>query len=136
MLPAYAELHCLSNFSFLRGASHPEELVERAQALGYAALALTDECSFSGIVRAHVAAKNAGLPLVIGSEVTLVDGVKLVLLATDRASYGDLSALWVVDHDGNPRPARTDDVTHVRWKLDHPVLPGEEGRVTFRATLK
>ena len=93
MLPAYAELHCLSNFSFLRGASHPEELVERAQALGYTALAVTDECSFSGVVRAHVAAKNAGLPLVIGTEVTLVDGLKLVLLATDRASYGNLSQL-------------------------------------------
>src|SRR5205814_983773 len=93
MLPAYAELHCLSNFSFLRGASHPEELVERAQTLGYAALALTDECSFSGIVRAHVAAKAAGLPLVVGSEVKLGDGIELVLLATDRASYGDLSQL-------------------------------------------
>ena len=93
MLPAYAELHCLTNFSFLRGASHPEELVERAQALGYAALAVTDECSFSGVVRAHVAAKNAGFPLVIGTEVTLVDGVKLVLLATDRGSYGNLSQL-------------------------------------------
>ena len=89
MLPAYAELHCLSNFSFLRGASHPEELVERAKTLGYAALALSDECSFSGIVRAHVAAKNAGLPLVIGSEVTLGDDTKLVLFATDRASYGE-----------------------------------------------
>ena len=93
MLPAYAELHCLSNFTFLRGASHPEELVERAQALGYAALAITDECSFSGVVRAHVAAKDAGLPLVIGSEVTLADGMTLVLLATDRASYGNLSQL-------------------------------------------
>ena len=93
MLPPYAELHCLSNFSFLRGASHPEELVLRAQALGYTALAITDECSFSGIVRAHLAAKGAGFPLVIGSEVTLVDGVKLVLLATDRASYGNLSQL-------------------------------------------
>ncbi len=93
MLPAYAELHCLSNFSFLRGASHPEELVERARAQGYAALAITDECSFSGIVRAHLAAKHAGLPLVIGSEVALIDGVKLVLLATDRASYGNLAQL-------------------------------------------
>jgi error-prone DNA polymerase len=64
MLPAYAELHCLSNFTFLRGASHPEELVERAQALGYAGLALTDECSLAGVVRAHLAAKSAGLPLV------------------------------------------------------------------------
>jgi error-prone DNA polymerase len=93
MLPAYAELHCLSNFSFLRGASSPEELAERAQALGYAALAITDECSISGAVRAHFAAKEARLPLVIGSEFTLADGLKLVLLATDRASYGNLTQL-------------------------------------------
>ncbi|HET8877485.1 MAG TPA: PHP domain-containing protein, partial [Casimicrobiaceae bacterium] len=93
LLPAYAELHCLSNFSFLHGASHPEELVERAQAEGYSGLALTDECSLAGAVRAHLAAKDAGLPLVLGSEFTLDDGVKLVLLATDRASYGDLSQL-------------------------------------------
>ncbi len=56
--PAYAELHCLSNFSFLRGASHPQELVAQAAALGYRALALTDECSLAGAVRAHVAAKQ------------------------------------------------------------------------------
>ncbi len=93
MLPPYAELHCLSNFSFLRGASHPDELVERAQALGYAALALTDECSLAGVVRAHVAARDAGLPLIIGSEFTLADGLKLVLYATDRATYGDLAQL-------------------------------------------
>ena len=93
MLPAYAELHCLTNFSFLRGASHPEELVERAEALGYAALAVTDECSVSGAVRAHIAAKSAELPLVIGTEARLDDGVKLVLFATDRASYGNLSQL-------------------------------------------
>jgi hypothetical protein len=61
-LPAYAELHCLSNFTFLRGASHAEELVERAHALGYAALAITDECSLAGVVRAHVAAKEWALP--------------------------------------------------------------------------
>src|SRR5437667_2755765 len=93
MLPPYAELHCLSNFSFLRGASHPEELVERAHALGYAALSLTDECSLAGVVRAHLAAKEVGLKLVIGSEFTLVDGLKLALYATDRASYGDLAQL-------------------------------------------
>jgi error-prone DNA polymerase len=57
-LPAYAELHCLSNFSFLRGASHAEELVARAVELGYAALAVTDECSFAGSVRAHLAARG------------------------------------------------------------------------------
>jgi error-prone DNA polymerase len=93
MLPPYAELHCLSNFSFLRGASHPEELVERAHALGYAALALTDECSVAGVVRGHLAAKEAGLGFVIGSEFTLTDGLKLVLYANDRATYGDLAQL-------------------------------------------
>src|SRR5882672_9842260 len=92
-LPAYAELHCLSNFTFLRGASHPEDLVSRAAALGYTALALTDECSFAGAVRAHVAAKSIGLPLIIGSEMQLRDGPKLVALATDREGYGQLSSL-------------------------------------------
>ncbi|MCC6212051.1 MAG: PHP domain-containing protein, partial [Burkholderiales bacterium] len=92
-LPAYAELHCVSNFSFLRGASHPEELVARAAALGYAALALTDECSLAGIVRAHGAAKAAGLKLIAGSEIRLEDGLQLVLLAPERRAYGALCAL-------------------------------------------
>src|SRR5215813_6905295 len=92
-LPAYAELHCLSNFSFLEGASQPEELVERAIQLGYSALAITDECSLAGVVRAHAAARNTKLKLLIGSELRLDDGPKLVLLAPDRASYGALAAL-------------------------------------------
>jgi error-prone DNA polymerase len=89
----YAELHCLSNFSFLRGASHPEELVARAHELGYTALAITDECSLAGVVRAHVAAKEAGLELIIGAEIKLADGPRLVLLATNRDGYGNLSQL-------------------------------------------
>ncbi|MCB1923245.1 MAG: error-prone DNA polymerase [Gammaproteobacteria bacterium] len=91
--PAYAELHCLSNFTFLRGASHAEELVERAHALGYTALAITDECSLSGVVRAHQKAKALGLPLLIGCEVRLDDGPTLVLLACNRAGYGELCRL-------------------------------------------
>ena len=90
---SYAELHCLTNFTFLRGASHAEELVERAAALGYAALAITDECSLAGVVRAHVAAKAHGLKLIVGSELRLEDGTKLVLLAATRNGYGNLSAL-------------------------------------------
>ena len=90
---AYAELHCLSNFTFLRGASHPEELVERAHALGYRALAITDECSLSGVVRAHQKARELGLPLIIGSEIRLNDGPRLVLLATNRTGYGQLCRL-------------------------------------------
>jgi error-prone DNA polymerase len=86
-------LHCVSNFSFLRGASHPEELVAQAQELGYAALAITDECTLAGVVRAHVEAKNLKFPLIIGSEFRLDDGLRFVLLATDREGYGNLSAL-------------------------------------------
>jgi error-prone DNA polymerase len=90
---AYAELHCISNFTFLRGASHPEELITRAHEQGYMALAITDECSLAGVVRAHVEAKKCRLPLIIGSEFLLEDGLRCVLLATDRESYGRLAAL-------------------------------------------
>ena len=90
----YAELHALSNFTFLRGASHPEELVETAAQLGYEALAITDECSVSGVVRAHVAAKKFGLKkLIIGSEFRLVTGLKLVVLAQSHAGYTALCRL-------------------------------------------
>jgi error-prone DNA polymerase len=89
----YAELHCLTNFTFLRGASHPHELVGQAVELGYEALAITDECSVAGVVRAHVAAKGQQLKLIIGSELRLICGMKLVLLATDRRGYGRLCRL-------------------------------------------
>ena len=92
-LPGYAELHCLSNFTFLRGASHPREQVEQAAKLGYAALALTDECSVAGVVRAHMAAKELPLKLIIGSEFRLEEGIETVVLAPNRAAYGALSAL-------------------------------------------
>ncbi len=92
-MTAYAELHCLSNFTFLRGASHAEELVARAKELNYAALALTDECSLAGVVRAHVAAKACGLKLIVGSEIRFGDGPHVLLLATSRTGYGNLSAL-------------------------------------------
>jgi error-prone DNA polymerase len=90
---SYAELHCLSNFSFLRGASHPEELVERAAGLGYEALAITDECSLAGVVRAHVAAREHRFKLIVGSELRLVDDLRCVLLATNRSGYGRLCRL-------------------------------------------
>jgi error-prone DNA polymerase len=92
-LMRYAELHCKSNFSFLEGASHPDELVRRAFELGYHALALTDRNSLAGAVRAHIAAKDVGFPLIIGAEVTPSDAPPLVLWATDRASYGRLCRL-------------------------------------------
>jgi len=88
----YAELHCLSNFSFLRGASHPQELVRTAAELGYAGLALTDECSVAGVVRAHTAAKELPLKLVIGSELA-ADDLKIVALAEHRPAYAALCRL-------------------------------------------
>jgi len=88
-LPDYAELHCLSNFSFQRGASHPQELVRRAQELGYTALALTDECSVAGVVRAHAEAKKLGLKLILGAEFAL-DGCRLVALARNVRGWGNL----------------------------------------------
>jgi error-prone DNA polymerase len=89
----YAELHCLSNFTFLRGASHAHELVDTAVRLGYKALAITDECSLAGVVRAHAAAKNTKLKLIIGAEFRLDDGLRFVLLAQNREGYGNLSDL-------------------------------------------
>jgi len=71
----YAELHAVSNFSFLRGASQPEELIAQAKRLDYRGLALTDECSLAGVVRAHVAAKQHGLPLIIGTEFICADAL-------------------------------------------------------------
>lgn len=95
LLPAvdYAELHCLSHYSFLRGASSPAQLVEAAQAQGYTALAITDECSMAGAVQAHVAAKERGFKLIVGSEFRLDDGLRLVLLAPDHAAYSQICRL-------------------------------------------
>ena len=91
--PAYAELHCLSDFTFLRGASSAAQLFERARACGYQALAITDECSLAGIVRAFEASRNTGVPLIVGSEFRLVDGTRFVLLVQDQAGYEALCSL-------------------------------------------
>ncbi len=90
---AYAELHCLSNFSFQRGASSAQELFRRARQQGYQALAITDECTLAGIVRAWQAARAVELPLIVGSEVRLHDGPKLVLLAENLLGYQHLCRL-------------------------------------------
>jgi len=89
----YAELHCLSNFSFQRGASSAAELFQRATALGYQALAITDECTLAGIVRAWQASRDSGLKLIVGSEMQVEDGPRLVLLVEDLAGYQGLCRL-------------------------------------------
>ncbi|PPT38090.1 error-prone DNA polymerase [Xanthomonas axonopodis pv. begoniae] len=92
-LPAYAELHCLSDFSFLRGASSAEQLFVRAQHCGYSALAITDECSLAGIVRGLEASRATGVRLIVGSEFALVDGTRFVLLVEEANGYPQLCAL-------------------------------------------
>ena len=99
----YAELHCLSCYSFLRSASHPQELVERAAQLGYSALAITDECSLAGVVKAHVAAKAQGIQLIIGSEFQLDEGIRLLALAPSRAAYSELSGLISMARRRSPK---------------------------------
>ena len=90
--PAYAELFCMSNFSFQRGASHPAELVERAHALGYAAVAVTDECSVAGVVRAHAEARRLGLKFLPGAHFVLPD-VTFVVLPHSLLGWGQLCQL-------------------------------------------
>lgn len=119
-LPGYAELQCQSNFSFLQGASHPEELVTRAAELGYAALAITDECSLAGAVRAHVEAKARNLPLLIGATFQLraapdAAPLGLTLLAQTREGYGNLSELITLARTRAPKGEyrlAPEDLTH------------------------
>ena len=91
--PAYAELQVTTNFTFLTGGSHPQELVAQAKALGLSALAITDRNTLAGVVRAHAAAKQVGLKLIIGVRLDLTDAPSLVCLPTDRAAYGRLTKL-------------------------------------------
>ncbi|MET3133990.1 error-prone DNA polymerase [Oxalobacteraceae bacterium GrIS 1.11] len=98
ILPAYAELQCHSHFTFLKGASAPEQLIRRAATLGYSAIAITDECTLAGVVKAHVEARRLGMHLVIGSQlvVTPEDGsvpFTVIVLAMNRNGYGNLSEL-------------------------------------------
>ena len=99
----YAELHCKTNFSFLEGASHPNQLVQTATELDYAALAITDRDSLSGVVRAYAAAKETGLKLVVGAEMHPRDAPPVVLWAADRAGYGQLARLITVGRRRAPK---------------------------------
>jgi error-prone DNA polymerase len=94
-MDAYAELHCISNFTFLRGASHPEELISQADKLGYEALAITDECSVAGVVRAYATIKklNLAIKLIVGAEFRIVDTLNVVLLCPCRRAYSEMCGL-------------------------------------------
>lgn len=117
----FAELHCLSHFTFQRGASRPEELVATAKALGYKAIAVTDECSLAGIVKAHVAAKAAGIHLIVGAEFRLATdsggSAQVVLLAPDQNAYVELCGLITRGRrraDKGSYALRLDDLYHCR----------------------
>ncbi|MPY70503.1 MAG: DNA polymerase III subunit alpha [Alphaproteobacteria bacterium] len=101
--PPYAELQTTTNFSFLRGASHPEELVFRAGELGLAALAITDRNTLAGVVRGHLAAREAGVRLVVGARLDFTDAPSLLCLPTDRAAYGRLSKLITLGRRRAPK---------------------------------
>ena len=92
-MSSYVPLWCKSNFSFLEGASHPDELVEEAYRLGLPAIALTDRDGVYGVVRAHVKARELGIKIIIGSQVTIDDGSTIVLLSRDRGGYANLCRL-------------------------------------------
>lgn len=131
----YAELHALSNFSFQRGASHPEELVERAHALGYSALALTDACSIAGVVRAHVRALELKLHLIIGAEFRVqapalgLQGFTLVLLAKNRSGHAQLCEFITharrrdAPHAREQGPGLERLPVHLDWQDNWPPLP-------------
>jgi error-prone DNA polymerase len=96
-------LWCKSNFSFLEGASHPDELVEEARRHGLSSIALTDRDGVYGIVRAHAKAREVGLHLIVGSEITVNDGSAIVLLAEDRAGYANLCRLITAGRRRSPK---------------------------------
>src|SRR5262245_54831642 len=94
---AYAELEVATNFSFLRGASHPDELVYTASQLGYRAIAITDHHTLAGVVRAHSAAKGCGMKLLIGAHLSFIDDTPdLLVWAPDRKAYGNLCRLLTI----------------------------------------
>lgn len=106
----YVELHCKSNYSFLEGASHADELIERSVELGYQGLAITDRNTLAGVVRAHTAAKDAGLPFYVGAELHPVDGPPLVVWPSDRAAYGRLCRIIT-----RGRLRREKGACEIRW---------------------
>ncbi|HEY2396805.1 MAG TPA: error-prone DNA polymerase [Rudaea sp.] len=136
MTNGYAELHCLSDFSFQRGAANALELFERAKACGYEALAITDDCSLAGIVRAYEASRKTGLLLIVGNEITLDDGTKLVLLVENKQGYENLCRLITTGRraavKGEYRLSRADLTpglpgTLALW-IPAPTIDTEQGR--------
>ena len=129
----YAELHCKTNFSFLTGGSHADELVARAMQLGYHSLAITDENSLAGIVRAYSAARESDFRLIVGAEIVPNDAPPVVLWAPNRKAYGDLSKLITVGRRRAPKGEcwlRFDDIAQHAGELIAGVIPSIRGTPT------
>ena len=118
----YAQLHSLSNFSFLRGASHPHELVEQAYALGYKAIALTDECSLAGMVKAWMAAEALEIKLIVGSYFRLSNGLELIALAPHKQAYAELSGFITLARRRAPKGEYEAHFEDLRFRLQHCLL--------------
>lgn len=128
----YSELQVTSNFSFLRGASHPHELVERAAELGYEKIAITDRNTLAGIVRAHAAAREHNIKIIPASRLDLLDGPSLLAYPTTKEAYGRLSALLTL---GNRRAekgkcfiSRDDVFAYAKGIIFVAVMPGKLNR--------
>ena len=135
----FAELHCRSNFSFLQGASHPEELVRQAHALGYAAIAITDECSLAGVVRAHGAAQDLDIKLIIGAEFRLAKEngacAQLVLLAPNRRAYGQLAQVITLARRRAPKGEYRLRLEYLAGRVEACLALWRPGRGGFDALL-
>src|SRR5947209_2076665 len=112
----YAELDAVTNFSFLRGASHPDEIVYRAAELGYRAISITDHHTLAGVVRAHEAARQAKIKLIIGTRLSFTDAPDLLVWATDRSAYARLCRLLTL---GKRRAEKGECILSLEDFLDH-----------------
>ncbi len=115
----YTHLHTLTNYSFLRAASHPQEMVQRAYELGYDAIAITDECSLAGIVKAYTQAKNLNIKLIVGSTFQLSNGLHIIAIAPNKKAYAELSGFITL---ARRRAEKGDYQAHfedLRFRLQH-----------------
>ncbi len=139
-MPRYAELEVTTNFSFLRGGSHPEELVATAKALGLAAIAVTDRNTLAGVVRAHLAAKEAGIKLVVGVRLDLQDAPSLLVYPTDRAAYGRLCRLLTLGQRRADKGQCTlylaDVASHAEGLIVIALPPGDLRQTDFEPELR
>jgi len=119
MAMQYTHLHCLTHYTFLTGASYPEELIYRAAELGYEALAITDECSLAGIVKAFVAAEELDFKLIVGSRFVLSNGMQLIAIAPDCTAYAELSGFITLARRRSEKGEYQAHFEDLRFRLQH-----------------